>query len=95
MAGTSDRFKTRTSFGFGLYGEQSACSVPGSEDLSPAAMAHNLDESRNWVSNRLSSLDQAELGDETGPSNYSLADMEEDYPSGDLETDDLPEFEID
>lgn len=57
--------------------------------LSPAVTAINLDYSRNWVSRRMSKLEDANLIESVDGSYYQITDKGRAYLTGDLDADDL------
>lgn len=57
--------------------------------LSPAVTAVNLDYSRNWVSRRMSKLEDADLIEKIDGSYYRITDHGRAYLSGDLNAEDL------
>jgi len=57
--------------------------------LSPAVTAVNLDYSRNWVSRRMSKLEDADLIEKVNGSYYQITDRGRAYLEGDLEADDF------
>lgn len=59
--------------------------------LSPAVTAVNLDYSRNWVSRRMSKLEDADLIEKVNGSYYRITDRGRAYLEGELEAADLEE----
>lgn len=59
--------------------------------LSPAVVAVNLDYSRNWVSRRMSKLEEAGLIEKFRGSYYRITPYGRAYLAGELDTDDLEE----
>ena len=59
--------------------------------LSPAVVAVNLDYSRNWVSRRMSRLEDAELVEKVDGSYYRITDRGRAYLEGELDADELEE----
>ena len=60
-------------------------------ELTPAALAHNMDYSRSWISRRMSKMADAGLvkADEDGY--YGSTDRGRAYLSGDLDAEELEE----
>ena len=57
--------------------------------LSPAVAAINLDYSRNWVSRRMSKLEDAGLIEKVDGGYYQITDRGRAYLEGELDADDL------
>jgi len=58
-------------------------------ELTPAALAHNLDYSRSWISRRISKMADAGLVDTAEDGYYGITDKGRAYLAGDLNADDL------
>ncbi|WP_436347698.1 winged helix-turn-helix domain-containing protein [Natronorubrum sp. FCH18a] len=59
--------------------------------LSPAVAAVNLDYSRNWVSRRMSKLEDAGLIEKVDGSYYRITERGRAYLEGELDAEDLEE----
>ena len=59
--------------------------------LSPAVTAVNLDYSRNWVSRRMSKLEDADLIEKIDGSYYQITDRGRAYLEGKLDAEELNE----
>jgi len=57
--------------------------------LSPAVLAKNLDYTRNWVSRRLSKLNEAGLVRQVDGGYYQITDLGRDYLIGDIDAEEL------
>ncbi|APW99967.1 MarR family transcriptional regulator [Halobiforma lacisalsi AJ5] len=57
--------------------------------LSPAVAAINLDYSRNWVSRRMSKLEDADFIEKVDGSYYQITDRGRAYLHGELSAEDL------
>ena len=57
--------------------------------LSPAVAAINLDYSRNWVSRRMSKLEDAELIEKVDGSYYRITGQGRAYLSGEIDAEEL------
>ncbi|WP_126662005.1 winged helix-turn-helix domain-containing protein [Haloterrigena salifodinae] len=57
--------------------------------LSPAVTAINLDYSRNWVSRRMSKLENADLIEKVDGSYYQITDRGRAYLEGEIEAEEL------
>ncbi|MDS0475281.1 MarR family transcriptional regulator [Natrinema sp. 1APR25-10V2] len=57
--------------------------------LSPAVTAINLDYSRNWVSRRMSQLENANLIEKVNGSYYQITDRGRAYLSGQIDANEL------
>jgi len=58
-------------------------------ELGPAAIAHNIDRTRSWVSQRLSVLVEYGLVTESKPGYYGLTDDGRRYLAGELDASNL------
>jgi predicted transcriptional regulator len=54
-------------------------------ELGPATIAHNIDRTRSWVSQRLSALVDHGLAAQTAPGYYEITDDGRRYLTGDLD----------
>lgn len=58
-------------------------------ELGPAAIAHNIDRTRSWVSQRLSVLVEYGLVAESKPGYYGITDKGRRYLAGELDASNL------
>ncbi|MDB2285458.1 helix-turn-helix domain-containing protein [Halorubrum ezzemoulense] len=57
--------------------------------LTPAVIARNLDYTRNWISRRISELEDAGLVDPVDSGYYRISERGRAYLAGEIDADDL------